>query len=65
MQLHERVKQERIRLGMNLESFAEIAQAKARTLIDWESGKSSPTAKQLALLAEYGVNTNYVITGNW
>ena len=59
-----RLKEERERLGMNQESFAAIAGAKRRTLVDWEKGSTSPTAVQLAAFAEFGVDIQYVLTGD-
>lgn len=59
----ERLRDERERLGLTQPAFAEAAGSKKRTLIDWEKGVSSPTAVQLAGLAELGVDVLYVITG--
>lgn len=61
--VHERLKQERMRLKMTQESFAEAAKAARRTLNDWEKGVSSPTAVQLSALYEHGVDVQYVLTG--
>lgn len=58
-----RLREERERLALNQESFAELAGAKRRTLIDWEKGVSSPTAVQLQLLSDAGVDVQFVITG--
>lgn len=58
-----RLKEERERLGITQPSFAEAADAKKRTLIDWEKGASSPTAQQLGSLAKIGVDVLYVVTG--
>ena len=35
------------------------------TVINWEKGLSSPTAVQLAALAEVGLDVLYVVTGNY
>lgn len=58
-----RIKEERERLGHTQPVFAEFANAKKRTLIDWEKGVSSPTAVQLSALSEIGVDVMYVLTG--
>ena len=58
-----RLKEERERLGITQPLFAEAADAKKRTLIDWEKGVSSPTALQLSSLAMVGVDVLYVVTG--
>lgn len=58
-----RIKEERARLGLTQPRFADIAMAAKRTIIDWEKDKSSPTAQQLLLLSNAGVDVNYIITG--
>lgn len=58
-----RLKEERERLGMTQPAFAEAANAKKRTLIDWEKDVSSPTAVQLAALSSKGVDALYVLSG--
>jgi transcriptional regulator with XRE-family HTH domain len=58
-----RLKQERERLGLTQPAFAEAANAKKRTLIDWEKDVSSPTAAQLSSLAVVGVDVLWVVTG--
>jgi transcriptional regulator with XRE-family HTH domain len=60
----ERLRSERLRLGLTQPEFAELAGAKKRTLVDWESDVSSPTAKQLAALAAHGVDVLFVLTGS-
>ncbi len=59
----DRLRVERERLKLTQPAFAEMAGAKKRTLIDWEKGVSSPTAVQLASLAEVGVDVLFVLTG--
>lgn len=58
-----RLKDERQRLGLTQEAFAELAGAKRRTLQDWEKGISSPTAVQLSALGAIGVDVQFVLTG--
>lgn len=60
----DRLRLERERLGLTQPAFAEAADAKKRTLIDWEKGVSSPTAMQLAAMAVLGVDVLYVVTGD-
>ena len=59
----DRLKAERERLELTQPTFAEMAGAKKRTLIDWEKGVSSPTAVQLAALAKVGVDVLFILTG--
>jgi transcriptional regulator with XRE-family HTH domain len=61
--LKNRLKEERERLGLTQEAFSAVAGAKRRTLVDWEKGVSSPTAAQMSLLSEIGVDVYYVLTG--
>lgn len=58
-----RLREERERLALNQDSFAELAGAKRRTLVDWEKGVSSPTAIQLNALSNAGVDVQYVVVG--
>ena len=60
--LGKRLKEERERLGLTQDEFAEIAGAGRRTLIDWEKGVSSPKAEQLEVLSDHGVDVYYVLT---
>lgn len=61
--LQNRLKEERERLGLTQDAFSAMAGAKRRTLVDWEKGVSSPTAAQMSLLSEIGVDVYYVLTG--
>lgn len=58
-----RLKEERERLGLTLVAFAKAAQAGKNTLIDWEKGKTYPTAAALAALHTIGVDITYIVTG--
>ncbi len=62
--LGERIKEERERLGWSIPEFAAVAGAGKNTVIDWQNGKSSPKASQLADLARSGVDVLYILTGN-
>jgi transcriptional regulator with XRE-family HTH domain len=62
--LNSRLKEERTRLGLTQQAFAEFSLAKKRTIADWEKGVSSPTAVQLEALAkEVGADIQYIVTG--
>lgn len=61
--LNIRLKEERDRLKLTQEVFGTHASAKKRTVVDWESGTSSPTAIQMQSLSLIGVDVQYVITG--
>lgn len=61
--LNIRLKEERDRLKLTQEVFGTHASAKKRTVADWESGISSPTAIQMQSLSLIGVDVQYVVTG--
>jgi transcriptional regulator with XRE-family HTH domain len=63
MQIGERLKEERERLGYNQTDFAALAAATRKTLFNWESGSASPGAEALAAWADHGLDVNYVVTG--
>ncbi|MDR1063636.1 MAG: helix-turn-helix domain-containing protein [Azoarcus sp.] len=57
------LKEERKRLGYNQEGFAEIAGVSRRTYAEWEGGKTSPPAVQLAKYTAVGADVLYILTG--
>ncbi len=63
MSLAERFKTERERLGLTQPRVAVLTGVGKTTVINWEKGQSSPTAAQLAALADAGMDVLYVITG--
>lgn len=63
MSISERIRGEREDLDMSQTAFAKIAGTTKQTLFSWETGKTFPNANQLALLADAGVDVNYILTG--
>ncbi len=63
MQMGDRIKEERERLGMNQSEFAAIASATRKTLFNWESGSAAPSAVAVAAWAPHGVDVLYILTG--
>ncbi len=63
MSLAERFKTERERLGLTQPRVADLTDVGKTTVINWEKGQSSPTAVQLSVLAEAGLDVLYVVTG--
>ena len=61
--LHDRLKEERLRLGLTQPAFGEVVGAGKRTVIDWEKGASSPSATQLASMTGAGADALYILTG--
>lgn len=64
MNLSERLKEERERLGFNQTKFAAIADASKHAQINWEKGLASPNAAALAAWALVGLDVLYVVTGD-
>lgn len=63
MTVGERLKEERLRLGMSQARLAAVAGVSKNTAINWERGASSPTIASLIATAEAGVDLTYVVTG--
>lgn len=60
----DRLREERVRLGLNQADFAALAGVAKTTQFNYEKGERSPDAGYLAAIAEKGVDVLYVITGN-
>ena len=63
MNLNERIKEERERLGYSQTAFAALAEASKHSQINWEKGVGTPTAAVLAAWAAHGLDVLYVVTG--
>lgn len=63
MEVHDRIKSERERLGLTQPGVAALTQVGKTTVINWEKGASSPTALQLEALSQAGFDVLYIITG--
>jgi transcriptional regulator with XRE-family HTH domain len=59
----QRLKEERERLALSQTDFAALVNAAKRTQIEWEKDNSSPSAAQLNLFFQAGVDIQYVVTG--
>lgn len=59
----DRLKEERARLGMSQHDFALAAGITRRPYAEWEAGRTSPNAVQLAGLGAKGVDIQYVVMG--
>ncbi|WP_312589489.1 helix-turn-helix domain-containing protein [Comamonas terrigena] len=62
-QFGERLREERLRLGVAQGDFAEACSASRNALLQWEKGEATPNAAALALMAGLGVDVLYVVTG--
>ncbi|MGH8816402.1 MAG: helix-turn-helix domain-containing protein [Achromobacter pestifer] len=63
MELFERLKEERVRLGMSQTAFGELGGVKVLAQRNYETGKRSPDANYLEKLSVNGVDVLYVVTG--
>lgn len=64
MDIAERLKSERERIGLTQTAFGALGGAGKTTVIAWERGTAHPNASFLAAIAEAGVDVCYVITGS-
>ena len=58
-----RLREERLRLGLSQERFAQVAGVAKNTGINWEKDASSPTAAALISWMAVGADPYYVLTG--
>lgn len=58
-----RLREERDRLGLSQDQFAELGGVSKRTQVSWERGDQTPNAEFLSVVAAAGVDVQYVITG--
>lgn len=63
MGIGDRLKEERLRLGLNQSDFAALAQVAKNSQLNYEKGERSPDAAYLAAVAAAGVDVLYVVTG--
>lgn len=63
MNLSNRLKEERERLGFSQTAFAALAGASKHAQINWEKGAASPNAAALEAWAGDGLDVLYVVTG--
>lgn len=63
LNIGERLKEERVRLGLNQGDFAALATVSKTTQFNYEKGERSPDAAYLAAVAAAGVDVLYVLTG--
>ncbi|MFG0232333.1 helix-turn-helix domain-containing protein [Achromobacter sp. 413638] len=64
LDIGDRLRSERERLGMSQTEFAERADVTRKTLFGYESGERSPSADALAAWAAIGLDVLYVVTGS-
>lgn len=63
MAIGERLKEERLRLGISQTDLGAAGGVGKTTQINYEKGERSPDAEYLAAVAEKGVDVLYVVTG--
>ena len=62
--LHERLKEERIRLGLTQADFAGKGGVLRRAQVHYESGERCPDGHYFAKIAAAGADVHYILTGN-
>lgn len=63
LNIGERLKEERARLGLNQSDFAFVAKVSKTTQFNYEKGERSPDAAYLEAVAAAGVDVLYILTG--
>jgi transcriptional regulator with XRE-family HTH domain len=63
MDISERLKFERQRLGYTQTAFALLGGSTKQTLINWEAGRQTPNAEFLAAIAKAGADILFIVTG--
>lgn len=59
----ERLREERVRLGLNQDDFAEVGGVQRRAQGNYERGERAPDADYLARIAERGADVLFIVTG--
>lgn len=63
LEIGQRLKEERERLGLSQQAFAELGGASKRSQVEWEKGAQVPNAEFLAHVAEHGADVAFIVTG--
>ncbi|MBL8471371.1 MAG: helix-turn-helix transcriptional regulator [Rhodocyclaceae bacterium] len=63
MSIGERLREERVRLGLTQAQIAARVAMTPKAQVDYEMGRRYPDAAYLSVLAEMGFDVNYVVTG--
>lgn len=59
----ERLKEERVRLGLSQEAFGRLGGVGKRSQINYESGERKPDSAYFEGIAAAGANIDYILTG--
>lgn len=59
----ERLREERVRLGMSQETFGTRIGTTGRTIKKYEGSETSPRAVELLIASSFGLDVLYVVTG--
>lgn len=63
MEIGQRLREERERLGYTQEEFAAIGGSSKASQSSWEAGQAFPNARFLAAISEIGADVGYIVTG--
>lgn len=64
MQISDRLRQERDRLGLTQSEIAKLCGVAFRTYCDYEAGKTEPKASFLNKIDKLGADVMYILTGD-
>lgn len=59
----DRLRDERLRINLQQNDLADQCDVSRRTFSAWEKGESTPSAEALAVMAGYGADVLYIVTG--
>lgn len=58
-----RLREERLRIGLSQQGLADLIEGARLSVVQYESGRSSPSAETLAAMEAIGVDVRYALTG--
>ena len=59
----ERLKEERVRLGLSQAALGEIGGVRKQSQLNYEKGERNPDSTYLSAIAKFGADIQYIVTG--
>ncbi|MDU1170734.1 MAG: helix-turn-helix transcriptional regulator [Citrobacter freundii] len=59
----ERLKEERVRLGLSQAALGEIGGVRKQAQLNYEKGERNPDSAYLSAIAKFGADIQYIVTG--
>lgn len=63
MSIGERLKEERIRLGLSQAALGEIGGVRKQAQLNYEKGERNPDSAYLSAIAKFGADIQFIVTG--